>query len=237
MSCFRVRAVVGSLATLVVVSFLLSAAIKAQASTILGTGTGALLGGDLTDPENDGLPDADVNYNATFFSSDEPGFGGGEFAFNVFDNLVGGGNAKWCCGTNFPQTVGAILAQPHFLSHFTLTSGNDTDGRDPRVFTIDGSNDGVNWTPIFSRTDANTSDWTARDQVIRYDAGPDFAAPAAYSQFRMNTTATGLVGGAFFQLNEIEFFGNPVPEPSTLVLAGLGLIGLVGFGWRRRVRR
>ena len=68
----------------------------AQAEEVLGTGTGALLGGDLTDPENDGQPDADEGYNATFTSSEEPGFGGGEFAFNVFDNQLGGGNAKWC---------------------------------------------------------------------------------------------------------------------------------------------
>ncbi|MDE0636331.1 MAG: hypothetical protein OXI43_10840 [Candidatus Poribacteria bacterium] len=68
----------------------------AQAEKVLGTGTGALLGGDLTDPEDDGAPDADEGYNAIFSANDEPGFGGGEFAFNVFDNILGGGNAKWC---------------------------------------------------------------------------------------------------------------------------------------------
>ena len=66
------------------------------AEEVLGTGTGSLIGGDLTDPEDDGQPDADVGYNAKFSSSEEPGFGGGEFAFNVFDNQLGGGNAKWC---------------------------------------------------------------------------------------------------------------------------------------------
>ena len=69
-----------------------------QAEEVLGTGTAALLGGDLTDPENDGAPDADEGYNAIFSANEEPGFGGGEFSFNVFDNLLGGGNAKWCCG-------------------------------------------------------------------------------------------------------------------------------------------
>ena len=29
---------------------------------------------------------------------------------------------------------------------------------------------------------------------------------------------------------------NVVPEPSSFILAGLGLIGLVTFGWRRRTR-
>ena len=68
----------------------------AQAEEVLGIGTGSLLGGDLTDPEDDGAPDADEGYNAIFSANEEPGFGGGEFAFNVFDNILGPGNAKWC---------------------------------------------------------------------------------------------------------------------------------------------
>ena len=67
----------------------------AQAEEVLGTGTGSLLGGDLTDPEDDGDPEADKNYNAKFSASDEPGFAGGESAFNVFDNVLGPSNAKW----------------------------------------------------------------------------------------------------------------------------------------------
>ena len=39
---------------------------SANASLILGTGTSALVGGDLTDPENDGLVNSNVNYDATF---------------------------------------------------------------------------------------------------------------------------------------------------------------------------
>ena len=68
----------------------------AQAEEVLGTGTGALLGGDLTDPEDDGNPEANEGYNAIFTANEEPGFGGGEFAFNVFDNRLGPGNDKWC---------------------------------------------------------------------------------------------------------------------------------------------
>ena len=67
----------------------------AHAEKVLGTGTESLLGGDLTDPEDDGDPEADKNYNAKFSASDEPGFAGGESAFNVFDNELGPSNAKW----------------------------------------------------------------------------------------------------------------------------------------------
>lgn len=220
-------------ATLAVVAF--PGQFAARASTILGTGTAALLGGDLTDPENDGQPDTNIGYNATFTSSEEPGFGGGEFAFNVFDNQVGGGNAKWCCGdgNNFPTnpiSIDANLGIQRVLTHFTITSGNDTPTRDPRVWQIQGSNDGTNWTPIFIQNDPNNSVWTARDQVIRFDAGTDYTMPAAYSNFRFITTATGATTGARFQLGELEYF-SAIPEPSAALMA---LAGLTLLSVRRR---
>ena len=32
----------------------------------------------------------------------------------------------------------------------------------------------------------------------------------------------------------MDFFANPIPEPSTFTLAGFGLVGLLAYGWRRR---
>src|SRR3954468_1560882 len=129
---------------LAVVALLMAPA--SNASLIRGKGTAALRGGDLTDPENNGDPENNVNYNATFSASEEPNFGGSEGAFNVFDNLVtGGGNNKWCCGdqNNFPTnpiSVDATFPVAHKLARFTLTSGNDTPARDPLVWSILGSN-------------------------------------------------------------------------------------------------
>ncbi|MCH8042430.1 MAG: lamin tail domain-containing protein [Planctomycetes bacterium] len=184
-------------------------------ATVLGTGSAALLGRDLTDVDdvhNEGAYSPPGNFggfDARFFSSDEPGFGGGESAFNVFDNAVGGGNDKWCCGSSFPQIVGAEFSQAVLLTHFTVASGNDTAARRPRVWTIDGSNDGENWTTIFSQNNPNAPVWNAHNQVIRFDAGDDFPVQAAaYTHLRMKTLATGAVGGGFFQVNEIEFFGD-----------------------------
>lgn len=208
-----------------------------HAATVRGTGTGALIGGDLTDPENDGDPENNVNYNATFNASEEPTFGGAEGAFNVFDNQAGGGNMKWCCGdqNNFPTNpifVDATFASAVVLRRFTLTSGNDTPTRDPRVWQIQGSNDGTNFTTIFSQNDANNSLWTARDQVLEFDAGVDFTTPAAFTTLRFLTTATGATTGARFQLDEIEYF-DTVPEAASGLLATVGGIMLGGFRRRR----
>lgn len=193
-------------------------------ATVLGTGSAALLGNDLTDPEGDGDPEADVNYNAVFLSAIDNGFGGSELAWNVFDNEVGPGNDKWCCGggepTNFPDNpiwVQATFDQPIILSHFTLTSGNDTPERDPVDWQIQGSNDGVNFTTIFAHT--GSSVWTDRNQVIRWDGGgADFNTPEAFTTIRFETSATGLTSGPRFQLNEFEIFGTPIPEHSSIML-------------------
>ena len=118
------------------IAFVISTSDMAQAEEVLGTGTGSLLGGDLTDPEDDGEPEADKGYDAKFSANDEPGFGGGEFAFNVFDNRLGPSNDKWCCGRGggIPKEglhVTAEFDEPYALTHFTVSSANDVPPRDP----------------------------------------------------------------------------------------------------------
>lgn len=168
-----------------------------------------LLGGDLTDPENDGqdfggagLDPTANNWNfISIDANDEPDFQGGEFSFNIFDNQVGGGNAKWCCNPPNPElTVTVEFEEQYSLTHFTITSGNDTPSRDPLTFYIEGSNDGVTFDPVYTRDD-DTSIWTARNQTARID----LPAPAdPYRFFRYRVTRTG---GPNHQINEIEYFG------------------------------
>ena len=236
-------------------ALLLCIASTASAVTILGTGTGTLIGGDLTDPENDGAADANTNYNATFNASVEPNFGPNEAAFNVFDNLVGGGDNKWCCdspgsgpfdsgkGTN-GQWVSATFSQAYVLTRFTLTSGNDSPERRATNFFIQGTNDAVSlvaagtatYTDIYAHANGQVDNiWSNFDEVARFDgAGVDFATPAGYTTFRYLVTNVAGGTGQLHQLNEFELFGNPVPEPSTVVLLGLGAVGLIASRMRRR---
>jgi hypothetical protein len=200
----------------------------ASASLILGTGTEALVGGDLTDPENDGLANSNVNYNAMFRSSIEPAFGNGESAFNVFDNILSSGNAKWCCDGGNVWVEADFGTNRYILDKFTLSSANDVPNRDSDQWSILGSNDGINYTSIYSYDVAGSSIWGAtRFEVIQFSNADDYNVNTAYSIFRYQSTS--VVSGNNHQLGEIEFFGTAavnVPEPTTLAIFALGLIGL-----------
>ena len=186
----------------------------AQAEKILGIGTEFLLGGDLTDPEDDGAADADEGYNAKFTANDEPGFGGGESAFNVFDNILGPGNAKWCWGPGggIPEEglhVTAEFDEPYALTYFTVSSANDIPNRDPTEWEIQGSNDGKEFTTIYAY-DGGKSFWPQRLQVVLFEAGKDYDKPKIGYRFFRHVTYQTLANpnGAYFQIGEIEFFGD-----------------------------
>jgi hypothetical protein len=36
--------------------------------------------------------------------------------------------------------------------------------------------------------------------------------------------------------NTVDIDNNPVPEPGTIMLLGIGILGMVGYGWRRRMK-
>jgi hypothetical protein len=208
----------------------------AHAVTSLGTGDLALIGRDLTDQDDIHVEDVlFTGFDATFTSNEEPGFDGAEFAFNIFDNLTGGGINKWCCGSltagvpNLPFWVDADfgVGKGVLLTSFTLTSSNDTPNRDPRAFRIQGSNDGVTYTDIFVRTDTTTNPFALRNEVLLFDSADFTANTTPYQIIRYQTDATGTTAGAFHALAEVEYFGTIVPEPSAFALVGLAGLGLI----------
>ena len=186
------------------------------ARVILGTGTASLIGGDLTDEDDDGIDgtdDAAGNWDWTSILASSENAWTSEGAYNVFDNKVGSGDSKWCC-EGPTQWIYVQFSTSYVLTHFTITSGNDGAVRDPDQWEIQGSNDGTNWTTIFEYDDDGTSPFTDRQQVIRYNGGgDDFDTPAAYSYFRY--IVTSIVSGSLHQINELEFFGTESSSSSS----------------------
>ena len=207
---------------------LLLSGTAAPAYETLGIGTEFLIGNDLTDLGDDGDPEFDEGYDAIFDSNHEPGFGSdnadpnsagaGESAFNVFDNLLGPANDKWCCGRpggifeDDPIWVSAQLPVPHFLTAFTVSSANDAPNRDPIYWAVQGSNDGQDYTDIYVYED-DFGPWVDRYEVIVFTEGEDFPVQTtSYEYFRFATydTINNQVGDpAYFQVGEIEYFGRP----------------------------
>ena len=178
-----------------------------------------LLGGDLTDPEDDGIDGdtipaagdtpqtAGTNFNwiGITASSEEyfSGFGGSEGSFDLFDNQIGGGVNKLCCN-GAPQYVTVQFEEAVSLTHFTLTSSNDTPARDPLDFQIQGSNDGTTFEVIYDRMD-DIPLWDARDQTVRVDL------PFASNSYTFIRYAVTRTGGPNHALSEIEYFGEVGP--------------------------
>ncbi|MFT3782202.1 MAG: discoidin domain-containing protein [Nibricoccus sp.] len=109
----------------------------------------------------------------------------------------GNSYSKWL---DFSATtwVRMDFSVPTMLDSYNLTSANDAAERDPMNWTLSGSNDGVNWTVIETRTNQS---WSSRFQ------GRDFALAqrsAAYTHYRFDFTAHS---GNLTQLAELKLFG------------------------------
>ena len=62
----------------------------------------------------------------------------------------------------------------------------------------------------------------------------DVDSPGSYQQYRLMLTETYGPTDDRPQIAEIQLFDTVVPEPSSLALAGLTLLSLGLFGWRKR---
>jgi glucose/arabinose dehydrogenase/type 1 glutamine amidotransferase len=122
------------------------------------------------------------------------------------DKLIDGKNdTKWLtlAPTGWAQTK---LEKPAALAHYALTSANDSPGRDPKNWTLQGSQDGKNWTDLDKRTGET---FPQRFQTKEYK----FSNSTAYLYYRLDITANS--GEPLTQLAELRLFGptaGPPPE-------------------------
>jgi hypothetical protein len=87
------------------------------------------------------------------------------------------------------------------ITSYTLTSANDSPSRDPKSWTISGSNDGNAWVLLDTRTNETFSD---REKTNNYD----FPNTTSYTYYRLNITANG--GSALFQMAEWRVISVPL---------------------------
>lgn len=136
------------------------------------------------------------------------------------------------------ENTGVIVTPgvgPSILNRFTLNLAGDSErfpGRDPVAFEIYGTND-----PIDSKDDSRGDNevWTLLNSgSMNYEpqdrglVGPfHVGATEYYSSYKIIFPALRDSASVdSVQISELQLIGS-VPEPSTVALAGLGLLGLV----------
>jgi hypothetical protein len=90
-------------------------------------------------------------------------------------------------------------ATPFIVDGYAITSANDAPDRDPKSWTLQGSNNGYSWTLLNTQSD---QDFANRFQRREFK----FTNNAAYSFYRLNMTNNS---GNILQLGELEIFGIP----------------------------
>ena len=124
-----------------------------------------------------------------------------EVAANLADGDPG---TKWLAFEP-TATLTMQLAEPLVLAQYSLTSANDSAERDPRDWTLQGSNDGETWVDVDSRSGET---FPERFQVRDFE----IAEPGeAYTAYRLVVTANG--SGGLTQLAEIELFDGESVTP------------------------
>lgn len=86
----------------------------------------------------------------------------------------------------------------YVVTKYAITSANDVEARDPYSWTLSGSNDGVNFSPIDSRSG---QDFPNRFQTKEYT----FSNSAAYTHYRLDMNNNS---GNILQLAELAIWGD-----------------------------
>lgn len=150
----------------------------------------------------------------------------GEVAANLTDDNP---DTKWL---TFATTgwVRYQLSEAKRAVTYSLTSANDAPERDPRDFTVQGSNDGSTWTDVDRQTGIDFTDrLVTRSFTI--------ADPGSYTYYRLDVTANhggGIVQLADWGLNEVPSTTDPAPTPIVTEVgagprSGYNIKSLVGW--------
>lgn len=139
-----------------------------------------------------------IGGTATSSNTDSPGAEGAAQAFDDNDNT------KWLTFTALPQWIQYQFpdGKQRRITSYWLTSANDAPGRDPRIWTFEGSNDGTTWDILDSKNAAvdPNSDFPERFFTRKFNIDPNFS----YEYYRLNMSANN--GDGLTQLAEVRLF-------------------------------
>ncbi|HWO58671.1 MAG TPA: ThuA domain-containing protein, partial [Umezawaea sp.] len=130
----------------------------------------------------------------------------GENAPNETKEKLTDGNpaTKWLTRTP-TGWVAYRLRAAAAAKRYTLTSANDTQGRDPKDWTLQGSADGTTWTDVDRQTGQA---FPERLQTRTFT----IADPKSFQHYRLNVTANS--GEPLLQLADLRLVsGDPPPTP------------------------
>ena len=119
----------------------------------------------------------------------------------VFDKNV---NTKWLTGgvpTGWVQYE-FLNNQAFAINSYAITSANDSADRDPKVWTLQGSNDGTTWTTVDTRSGET---WSARLQRRAFKC----TNTTPYKMYKLDVTQNN-GSGNLMQLSELELIENGV---------------------------
>ena len=145
-----------------------------------------------------------------------------ETAANLMD---GNPSTKWLA-FNPTGWVTYQLAKPAAVVRYALTSANDAPTRDPKDFTVQGSNDGSTWTDLNRQTGQSFGERFATKTY-------SFTNTTAYGYYRLNISANS--GDSLVQLADWDISdGSNVRPPATPMVSVVGTGPVSGHNMKPR---
>ncbi|WP_316851115.1 discoidin domain-containing protein [Pedobacter agri] len=145
--------------------------------------------------------DVTAKANLTVNIENGAGASGGEGSAKVVDNDF---NSKFLINpyqSNFYMQLS--FPSPQQVASYTLTSGGDAPGRDPKDWKFSGSMDGTTWVDLDTRTGETFS---GRNLTKTYS----FKNLVLYNHYRISISAVS--SGSLFQLSEWRLIEVPAEQ-------------------------
>ncbi len=138
-------------------------------------------------------------------------------------------NTTWWVGTSPSFTFD--YGQSYIINDIVLSvDNNDT-------YRVQYSSNNTDWTVLF---DLNSSigevNW-GMDTMATLSGHSEYQWQIDFSSVTAQYLRISAIGGdRYYSVGEFQVDGTPVPEPATMLLFGLGIIGLAGVG-RKKLKK